>query len=157
ERLIDQSREAAALRFEVLKRIVGLEYYEELTTKAKGRYDLARAKVQSAADKLKEVPETKPEELEQLRQDIEAKGREIEKANAQTKDLERLRDRAAKWFDLRQQHSKAQTEWDAARKLIDREAQIKTNGERLELLDKVVRPLTRVFQQRAAHRRAAVE
>src|SRR5262249_351670 len=127
------------------------------TKKAKDRYDQARAQAQSAEDKLKEVPEVKPDELDRLRQNISAKDLDIEKAGMRTKELERLKERAGKWFGLRQQHTSAEDKWAGGEKGIGGGGEIEAKGKRVALLDKNVPPLARLFEQRTAYNKAETE
>ncbi|HEV3143845.1 MAG TPA: SMC family ATPase [Gemmataceae bacterium] len=148
EILIERDPKFAELRFEVLRRIVGLEFYERLWEQVDEQRQKARDETKDLESKLDALAIVSDQELAERTQAIEAKNNELCDAEQKVKELLNLRDRAVEWKKLQEDRRKLQVQWEDAEKLIKGAAQIEALGCELEELDRVMPPLARLMEQR---------
>jgi DNA repair exonuclease SbcCD ATPase subunit len=150
EILIERDPKFAELRFEVLRRIVGLEFYERLFEQVDGARQVARRDADDWQAKLDALTPVTDPDLAAKVQAIEAKNSELAAVESNVRSLQDQRDRAVAWKNLLEARGQLQKQWDAAEKLIAGASEIEQRGRELEELEKVQLPLSRLTNQRRA-------
>jgi DNA repair exonuclease SbcCD ATPase subunit len=148
EVLVAQDAEAARRRFEVLARIVGLDYYERLFKQA----DELRKKNQKRADELQAqlavIEPIDAARLDALAQQSVEVAAALARAEEQLDRLHGQKLIAAKWVELGAQRAAKQHEWDGASRLLGDAAAIERDGQRWQDLHILLPGLERLLEQR---------
>jgi DNA repair exonuclease SbcCD ATPase subunit len=155
EVLVAQDAEAAKRRFEVLARIVGLDYYERLHRQADELRKKYERQADSLQDQLRVIDPVGPAELEELQRQADELGAACDSAEREAEALRRQRDAATTWMGLTVKRAGVMREREEVRRLLGDAEQITRDGERWQELRAVLPLLERFAEQRRQTAEAA--
>jgi DNA repair exonuclease SbcCD ATPase subunit len=147
--LVAQDAEAARRRFEVLARIVGLDYYERLHKQADDLRKKNEKRAHELQAQLEVIEPIDGAKLDGLAQRATAMAGELTTAEAELEKLHALKSTAARWVELRGQREARQGESDAAAALFSDAVAIEWAGTRLQELQALLPSLQRLVALRA--------
>ncbi len=148
EVLVAQDAEAARRRFEVLARLVGLDYYERLHKQADDLRKKNDKRAYALQAQLEVIEPVDPAKLEELAHGAAVAG-ELATAEAALETLHTCKLAAARWVELGARLEGKQREWDAAAGLLGDAAAIERAGARAQELQALLPNLKHLVALRA--------
>ncbi len=151
DKLLDSKPEG---RRAVLASIVDLERYERLHEKADAKRKELKGKLEGLSDRLKALPEVKPEEITAVEANIRTAEEAREQARVEVERLREMERQARAWMELQSKLATARQRWQCAGQLLEDAADIERNVERLRELREVLPRLREIVKQRGTIRDA---
>lgn len=148
EDLIEQDAKAAEHRFNTLKKLVGLEYYENLHDKVDTVYKVEKTRVENLEGQLSAIPPVGAEEFAELDRLLKEKEAELESARQEIAALEQRKERAAEWTRLQTEIAGLMERQRKDAALLQDAERIKADIERLNELERVLPQLSRLIELR---------
>lgn len=146
--LVAQDAEAARRRFEVLARIVGLDYYERLHKQADDLRKKNEKRAHALQAQLEVIEPVDAAKLDELAQRGAALAAELAMAESELDTLHTRKLAAARWVDLHGQREARQREWEAAAGLFGDAVAIERAGARVQELQALLPSLKRLVALR---------
>ncbi len=151
DKLLDSKPEG---RRAVLASIVDLDRYERLHEKADAKRKELKGKMEGLSDRLKGLPEVKPEQMTAAEEAIRIAEETREQARAEVERLREMERQAKNWRELQNKLAAARQRWQRAGQLLEDAAAIERNMNRLGDLREVLPRLREIVKQRGTIRDA---
>jgi DNA repair exonuclease SbcCD ATPase subunit len=148
EALTNQDYEAAQLRFQVLSRVVGLEFYQRLHKAVSSREDHLESERDRLTGELQGMEEVSDEKLTLLSERIQAATAAYDQHRADVGALEQRLQRAQDWARLLVDSTDAQRKLDEANALVGEREKIESEGRRTQELTAVLPDLAAIDRLR---------
>jgi DNA repair exonuclease SbcCD ATPase subunit len=156
EQLVSNDAESARQRFEVLSRVVGLNWYEQIHAEADSRRKKAVAEVECCEKERDRIVPVTDQDLAAAGEAIERLRSQVEQADSEVTVLAGRRDRAADWARVSLRLAERRAAVAEAQGLIGGAEVIERDGLRAEELTAAL-PEVETYVGQEADRRAASE
>lgn len=152
ETLLNADAPTAEIRFKALSAIVGLEFYADLHKRADQKRKDLRDEVGELRGALSQIEQVTPEQIEEIRGQIEQANEKAATAAKATENLELACRRAEAWQRFGAELSVLETGRKQQAALLQDAAAIEKEGRRLEELEKVLPIVQEILKHREAIR-----
>lgn len=155
EQLVSNDADSARQRFEVLRRVVGLNWYELVHDEADSRRKKAAAEAECSEKERDRIAPVSDEDLATAAGAIQQSRFQVEQADHEVAVLTGRRDRAADWARVSQRLAERRTAVADAERLIGDAAAIARDGQRAQELSLTLPEVVTYLAQEADRRTAA--